>query len=157
MIDSDLKLVNYLLSRGQSPTQPRNERLDAKLLVFCHLAKDLSKLSTCRRLKVGCAIVPLDLSGVLAIGYNGVPSGEDNFACDGREGNCPCIHAEANALVKLQSARDCLLLTSVSPCLHCAGLIVNSGVIRVVGYFDAYRDLSGLDRLRAAGIATVQL
>jgi deoxycytidylate deaminase len=157
MTDVELRLLDYLSSYAQRRAVWRDLRLDAKLRVFCDLAVRLSTLSTCKRLSVGCVILPLDLSSVSAIGYNGVPAGEDNSSCDGEEGRCPCIHAEANALVKLRDRRDCLLLTTVSPCLHCAGLIVNSGVVRAVGYLSEYRDLSGLTRLQAAKIVTVQL
>lgn len=155
MTDVELRLLDYLASYARRPAAWRDDRLDAKIEVFCDLARRLSTLSTCSRLQVGCAVVPLDLSGVLAIGYNGVPAGEDNSSCDGEEGRCPCVHAEANALVKLRDRRDCLLVCSVSPCRHCAGLIINSGVVRAVIYADEYRDTGGVDRLKRAGIVTV--
>ena len=157
MTKKELQLFDYLSSYNNRPAAWRDDRLEKKLAVFRDLSSGLAKLSTCRRLAVGCVIVPLDLSSVLAIGYNGPSSGEDNSSCNSTEGTCSCIHAEANALVKLHDARDSLLLTTISPCLHCAGLIINSGIVKIVAYISEYRDLSGLNRLRNAGIVVARL
>jgi deoxycytidylate deaminase len=154
---AELKTLTYLSIYAEMSDDQRDARLEQKIRLFSDFTGKLTELSTCRRLKVGCIILPLDLSTMLSIGYNGLPAGENNSTCDGAEGHCPCVHAEANALIKLRDFRDCLLISSVSPCRHCAGLIVNSGVVRAVGYLDEYRDQSGLDRLRAAGILTVKL
>jgi dCMP deaminase len=157
MTGKSQELLDYLSSYVACLEAKRDRRLGQKLSVFVDLAISLASLSTCSRRAVGCVVVPLDLSSVLAIGYNGPPAGEDNDSCDGGIGTCQCIHAEANALVKLRDARNSLLITTVSPCLHCAGLIVNSGVIQAVAYVDEYRDLSGLARLQVAGIVTVRV
>lgn len=118
-------------------------RRDEKLRAFVRFAVDLSDLSTCKRLKVGCVVVTPELTEVLAIGYNGPPSGTSNDSCRG-ETPCGCVHAEANALVKLKSAKDHLILiTTKSPCEHCAGLILNSRSIESLIYVDDYRDPTG--------------
>ena len=131
---------------------------DRKLRVFMRLAADLAGLSHCRRKQVGAAIVTPDMSAVLAIGYNGPPSGRPNDSCRGGEGACGCIHAEANALVKLEAGGrgGLVLLTTLSPCEHCAGLIVNSKKIESVVYAEAYRDAAGLKVLGEAKIETAQ-
>jgi len=131
----------------------QSERYRSKLQVFCRLAADLASLSRCSRRRVGAVVVPADLSSVLAIGYNGPPAGEPNDSCRGGEGACGCVHAEANALVKLSSERSNLIVvTTLSPCEHCAGLILNCGKISDVLYGEEYRDTRGLDLLSRKGV-----
>lgn len=128
-----------------------------KLHAFWRFAAGLSDLSTCRRRAVGCVVADPGLTSVLAIGYNGPPRGLPNDRCREAEGACGCIHAEANALVKLRGGGGLALLTTTSPCEHCAGLIVNCGKVATVIYGDAYRDSSGLAVLLAAGVAAVDV
>lgn len=124
-----------------------------RLETALRLADELAALSTCRRLAVGCAIVTSKLERVLAVGYNGPPSSLGNDSCRGEPGACGCVHAEANALVKLtMRERGLTLCATHSPCRHCAGMIVNSGAIRRVVYRSTFRDVSGVETLRAAGV-----
>jgi dCMP deaminase len=154
---TETALLDYLQSYNNRLPICRNNRLEQKLKIFLKWATDLEQLSTCQRLKVGCIIIPFDLSGVSAIGYNGLPKGEDNTGCTNIEGNCSCIHAEANALIKLKDRRNSILFTTISPCQHCAGLIINSEIIKVVIYTKCYRDTIGIDRLEKAGIVTINM
>jgi len=134
----------------------QSNRYIDKLQVFTELATSLAHLSRCSRKQVGAVVVPADLSNVLAIGYNGPPAGEPNDSCRGDEGSCGCIHSEANALVKLSaSSKDLILVTTLSPCEHCAGLILNCGKIISVLYGEEYRDVKGLDLLLRRGIQLV--
>lgn len=146
-------LERYLSSIGDDSLtlteSQADARLRSKLSVFWRLAMNLADLSRCKRLRVGCVIIRPDLSEVLAIGYNGPARGLDNGGCRKVEGSCGCQHAEANALVKLRSSEsDLVLLTTVTPCEHCAGLILNSGrvasVIAGMSYRDAVRPLEVL-------------
>lgn len=124
-----------------------------KLRVFADLAQSLADLSTCRRRRVGAVVVDPDLTEVLAIGYNGPPAGVDNGACRAVEGDCGCVHAEANAVAKLRDRRDGLtLVATMSPCEQCAGLIVNCRRISAVLYGSAYRDGAGAALLRICKI-----
>ncbi len=134
-----------------------SDRSRDKLRVFERLAADLAGLSRCRRRQVGCCLVPRDFTEVLAVGYNGPPAGVDNDSCRGDEGQCGCVHSEASALVKLKSPRrDLILVTTLAPCEHCAGLILNSKSVSVVVYRDEYRDSSGLSLLRSSGLVIVR-
>lgn len=125
--------------------------------VFLDFTSGLGRLSTCKRLKVGAIIIPQEMTEVLSIGYNGPPVGKDNMGC--REvsvGSCGCVHAEANALLKLHSRHHGLvMITTRSPCEHCAGLIINSRCIDAIVYIDEYRDRTGLDLLNSVHITTV--
>lgn len=65
------------------------------------------------------------------------------------------LHAEANAITKLaksgNSSEGATIYITLSPCLNCAKLIVQSGIKRVV-YMEEYRDTTGVDFLRKCGI-----
>lgn len=135
--------------------------------------------STCSRAHVGVVIA---LHGrVLSTGYNGAPAGMPHcdHACNcgaklSREegptehyGICrsvqPCtvsVHAEANAIAfaarhgaKTEGAE---MFTTLTPCVPCAQLIINSGIVRVVAK-EAYRKLDGWELLDTAGIDTMIL
>ena len=62
-------------------------------------------------------------------------------------------HAEINALLKLDynNPKRKIMYVTLSPCRMCAKAAVNSGIDEVV-YDEEYRDTSGLDILRDAGI-----
>lgn len=118
-------------------------RVRERLKVFWGFTVGLGSLSTCKRLSVGCLIIPANLSEVLSIGYNGQPHGRPNEGCRASAGSCGCVHSEANALVKLKTDnQNLVLLVTHSPCEHCAGLIANSRRIRAVIYGTEYRDPS---------------
>jgi len=50
-----------------------------------------------------------------------------------------------------RSTEGATLYCTLSPCLECAKLIINSGVLRVV-YYDQYRITDGIDLLKKANI-----
>lgn len=129
-------------------------RDEIKLRKFARFADDLAGLSTCKRKSVGCVVMPADFSQVLSIGYNGPPEGLPNDSCEGADavGACGCVHAEMNAVIKLHTRTPCMMFTTVSPCLLCAGAIINKRVIRLVLYDREYRDRGGILRLGEAGI-----
>ena len=93
---------------------------------------------------------------IISDGYNGTPSGFENCCED--EDNLTkwyVLHAEANAILKVarstQSCEGATLYITLSPCKDCSKLIHQSGIKRVV-YQTEYKDNSGLDFLRKAGV-----
>lgn len=70
------------------------------------------------------------------------------------------LHAEANAITKLaktsNSSVGATLYVTLSPCLECAKLIVQSGIKRVV-YMEEYRITDGLDFLRELGVVLTHI
>lgn len=70
------------------------------------------------------------------------------------------LHAESNALTKIakstMSSDGADLYTTTSPCFECSKLIVQSGIKRVF-YCEDYRDMTGIDLLKQAGIETHQV
>lgn len=121
---------------------------------YLRLAKEWSKLSYCKRKQVGAIIVHDRM--IISDGYNGTPSGFENCCED--ENNLThwyVLHAEANAILKVanstQSCKDATLYITLSPCKECSKLIHQSGIKRVV-YHEGYKDDSGLQFLKKAGV-----
>lgn len=121
---------------------------------YLNMAKEWSKLSHCERKKVGAIIVKDQV--IISDGYNGTPTGFDN-CCENENGetNWYVLHAEANALMKLSkstnSSKGATLYITLSPCRDCAKLIHQAGIKRVV-YITEYKDCSGIDFLKHAGV-----
>ena len=118
------------------------------------MAHEWGKLSYCKRKQVGAIVVKNRM--IISDGYNGTPTGFENF-CEDDEGYTKwyVLHAEANALSKVaastQSCEGATLYITLSPCRECSKLIHQSGIKRVV-YQILYKDNSGLDFLRRAGV-----
>jgi dCMP deaminase len=105
------------------------------------------------RLKVCAIVVPADNTGILALGYNGNYRGGPNEAESLVPGQSGMLHAEQNCLVKCPFHYPVAkhLYVTHSPCRQCAKLIINGNISRVV-YGERYRDASGLDLLKSAGV-----
>jgi dCMP deaminase len=121
---------------------------------YLKMALEWGKLSHCKRKQVGALIVKDRM--IISDGFNGTPSGFDN-CCEDEEGvtKWEVLHAEANAILKVasstQSAKNATLYITLSPCTQCSKLIHQAGIKRVV-YAKDYRDTSGIDFLRKAGV-----
>lgn len=70
------------------------------------------------------------------------------------------LHAETNAIAFAAragvSVEGCTMYCSMSPCINCAKVIVNSGIMEV-RYLEEYRDHSGIDLLITAGVIVTNL
>jgi dCMP deaminase len=150
--------------------------------MLMEMAGVAAKRSTCSRAQVG-VVIARD-GRVLVTGYNGAPSGLPHCShecdcsydevveggvpvrrihkpeCNSKEPCVISVHAEANAIAYAArwgiSLEDSELYTTMVPCLPCAQLLVNSGVIMV--YFQSeYRDGRGLELLKNASIGTFKL
>lgn len=121
---------------------------------YLRIAKEWGLLSYCKRKQVGAIIVKDRM--IISDGYNGTPSGFDN-CCEDEEGltRWDVLHAEANAILKVarstQSCEGATLYITLSPCKECSKLIHQSGIKRVV-YQNGYRDDSGIQFLKKAGV-----
>ena len=84
--------------------------------------------------KVGCFI---ETENRLIIGYNErIGKSKDSI-----------IHAEEMALLELKSEESGNLYCSLSPCVHCAALIIHSGKINKVFYKEVYTKSNGIQLL----------
>jgi dCMP deaminase len=127
--------------------------------IYMKFAVDLSARSTCKRLQVGCVIVSADYSYVYGIGYNGSAKGLNNNCDRDEAGNCGCLHAEENALLKTNAGVEIPKIAFVThqPCAYCAKRMINKGGIIKIFYKEPYRIKDGLEILSKANIEVVQL
>ena len=121
---------------------------------YLKMANTWGQLSYCDRKKVGALIVKDRM--IISDGYNGTPAGFENV-CEDEEHYTKwyVLHAEANAILKVaastQSCKGANLYITLSPFKDCSKLIHQSGIVRVV-YAKEYKDTTGLDFLRKAGV-----
>lgn len=165
------------LEKERDRTRTRISR-DTMFTMICQV---VAQRSTCWRSQVGAVIVKE--GRVVSMGYNGPVSGmpacedlpnvlecptEGTFAlwkenhplmCQGA-GCTRSLHAETNAIAFAAragvSVEGCTVYCTMSPCINCAKVIVNSGIKKLV-YMEEYRDTTGLDLLKSAGITVVHL
>lgn len=137
---------------------------------FLGLARVVAQRSTCLRRQVGAVLVKGER--IIATGYNGAPQGlphcleagclrdEKGIPSGHRYELCRGVHAEQNALINAArygvSTLDSVMYCTNQPCMLCARMLINAGVIKVVhqGEFD---DELALEFLRQAGVETVKL
>ena len=121
--------------------------------IWVEFAKSISRRSYDPRHQVGAVIVTEDNTQVLAIGYNGNYKGGPNEVESEIPGESGMIHAEINALLKMDfnNPKKKKMYITMSPCRMCAKAIVNAGVKKII-YDEEYRDQSGTRLLADAGI-----
>jgi dCMP deaminase len=126
---------------------------------YLEMAAVWSKNSYCRRRQVGALLVKNRM--IISDGYNGTPAGFENV-CEDETGHTKAyvLHAEANAITKVaksgNSSEGATMYVTTAPCLECAKLIIQAGIIRLV-YRDNYRITDGIDLLTRAGVEIVNL
>ncbi|MBR2911059.1 MAG: dCMP deaminase family protein [Lentisphaeria bacterium] len=113
---------------------------------FMDIALVAASRSNCSRRHVAAVLVRD--RRIISIGYNGTPRGVRNCSdggcprCNSNTpsghglGDCLCSHAEENSIVQAAyhgiSVKGSTLYTTYSPCLSCAKMIINAGIVEVV-------------------------
>lgn len=122
------------------------------------MARAAARRSTCYRLNVGAILVDRTDQNVVAMGYNGAPSGQPHCSGNGcryfSSSGCLVIHAERNALNRLRGDWTPGSLSAYithSPCGACAREIVGGGLISDVYFEIPYRDPSPIQMLLGTG------
>jgi dCMP deaminase len=134
--------------------EEKQRQLDIR---YIRMARIWAENSYCVRRQVGALIVKDKM--IISDGYNGTPAGFENI-CEDESGNTKpyVLHAEANAITKVaksaNSSEGATLYITAMPCIECAKLIIQAGIVRVV-YCDDYHSEDGLDLLRRVGIEVV--
>lgn len=128
-------------------------------LAYLEIASSWAKLSHCNRKKVGAIIVKNGM--IISDGFNGTPSGfENSCECETGETQWYVLHAEANAILKCAkhgaSCDGATLYLTHSPCRDCSKLILQSGIKTVV-YSEDYKDITGIDFLKSAGVEILKI
>ena len=133
---------------------------------FMGIAEVVASRSNCSRRHVA-AVVVRDRH-ILSTGYNGTPHGVVNCFAGGcprcahtsKSGThleeCLCVHAEQNAICQAalhgHAIEGATIYVTISPCLTCAKLIINSGIKEVV-YGGDYPYLDTVEQMfRQSGV-----
>jgi len=151
--------------RTKRAAQNTNKKRPSWDNYFLEMAQLVSQRATCLRRKVG-AILVRDKK-ILATGYNGAPSGLAHCLDIGclrhklripsgqRHELCRGLHAEQNALIQASlhgvSAKGSTLYVTNHPCIICAKMLINAGIINVV-ITKGYPDRMAMDFLREGKI-----
>jgi dCMP deaminase len=137
---------------------------------FLEMARVISRRATCLRRRVGALLVRE--KRILATGYNGAPAGLphcEEVGCQRerlgipsgqRVEMCRALHAEQNAIIQAAlhgvTTRGAVLYCTTQPCVTCAKMLINAGIVRVV-YEGDYADPMALEMLREAGVEVAQV
>ena len=113
---------------------------------FMDIALVAASRSNCSRRHVAAVLVRD--RRIISTGYNGTPRGVRNCSDGGCPrcnsdtpsghglGDCLCSHAEENSIVQAAyhgiAVKGSTLYTTFSPCLTCAKMIINAGIVEVV-------------------------
>jgi len=144
---------SYYMNEKDLPAAEKQLLLDKRYLKMAYI---WAENSYCKRRQVGALIVKGKM--IISDGYNGTPSGFENNCEDENNITKPYVlHAEANAITKVarsnNSSEGATLYVTSSPCIECAKLIVQAGILRVV-YSEKYRVEDGINLLKRANIET---
>lgn len=121
--------------------------------IWMQVAETIAQRSHHSTFKVGALIVTSDNTQVLSLGYNGNAAGMSNVPQSEEPGCSGLLHAEINALLKLDynNPKTKKMYLTLSPCEYCAKAIVNSKIEEVI-YLKPYRDLGGVNILKEANL-----
>lgn len=159
--------------------QLKNKRPSMPMLVkqvilhtFDQIKTKAESESECNNKKVGCSILEIDLYNEMIEHFAAVNGPNVNQECkckwnsDTKNINCNCNHAESRALMLYlkrfrQNRKNIktILISSYCPCVYCANLIIDSGLIDVVAW-DTYDNSLGfwtLDNSRDIRLWTKEL
>ena len=136
---------------------------------FMEMASVIASWASCYQAerKIGAVIVKD--KRIMTTGYNGAPAGVktcvERGECLRRKMNIPsgthheicyAVHAEQNAIIQAArlgvSIAGATLYCTHQPCVLCAKMIVNAGIVRVV-YREGYPDDFSVQMLTEGGVA----
>jgi len=137
---------------------------------FAAVTRQVATRSTCLRRQVGAVIVKD--KRILTTGYNGAPSGLAHCAEVGclreqlgvpsgqRQEICRGLHAEQNAIIQAAlhgvSIEGGTIYITHTPCVTCAKMLINAGIVRVV-CLGEYPDELARTMLKGAKIELVMM
>lgn len=138
---------------------------------FMQIVEVVKTRSTCLRRQVGAVIVKDNR--IITTGYNGAPSHLKHCTelggCERqkmgipsgeRHELCRALHAEQNAIIQAaklgNTTEGATIYVNVQPCIICAKMIINAGIVRVV-YKGDYPDEMAKSMLEEAKIVLTKI
>ena len=138
---------------------------------FMELTEQVAGWSSCFQQERHVGAIIVKNKRILTTGYNGAPQGVESCRDRGecirkklgiesgtRQELCYAVHAEQNAII--QAARLGIVLEGATlycthqPCVICAKMIINAGIVRIV-YKQGYPDEFSRQLLAEAGVELV--
>jgi len=102
---------------------------------YFSLALEVATWSKDEQKQVGAVCVSPDKRGIV-IGYNGFPKGiedSEELLADRELKNQLMVHAEMNAIINgYTSLHNWSLYVTKAPCLDCAKVMINAGIVKVI-------------------------
>jgi len=137
---------------------------------FMQIAEIVKTRSTCLRRQVGAVIVRDNR--IITTGYNGAPSRlkectemgfckreQLNIPSGQRHELCRALHAEQNAIIQAAnlgiSTKGATMYVTLQPCVICAKMAVNAGIVKIV-YRGEYPDELSMNILNESGIELIK-
>ena len=126
--------------------------------IWGKFVKDIAARSPDPKFQVGAVIVTDDNTQVLALGYNGDQKGGPNKRESMEHGQSGFIHAEVNALIKMDynNPKKKKMYLTHTPCPVCAKCIINAGIQEVI-YIEDYVNMQGLSILQESNVKIKKL
>ena len=138
---------------------------------FMQIVEVVKTRSTCLRRQVGAVIVKDNR--IITTGYNGAPSHLKHCTelggCERqkmgipsgeRHELCRALHAEQNAIIQAaklgNTTEGATIYVNVQPCVICAKMLINAGIVRVV-YKGDYPDEMAKSMLEEAKIVLTKI
>lgn len=125
--------------------------------MYWEMAYDAARQSVATRRRVGAVIVMP--TGMISVGWNGMPSGLPNECEIDGETDPRVIHAERNAIDKMTRqgvpTQGSVLFTTTSPCFECAKSLSGLG-LKEIHFDEVFRCSKGLELLVSMGIPVYQ-
>ena len=138
---------------------------------FMQIVEVVKTRSTCLRRQVGAVIVKDNR--IITTGYNGAPSHLKHCTelggCERqkmgipsgeRHELCRALHAEQNAIIQAaklgNTTEGATIYVNLQPCVICAKMIINAGIVRVV-YKGDYPDEMAKSMLEEAKIVLTKI
>ena len=135
---------------------------------FMQLTETVATWSSCYQANRHVGAIIVKDKHVLATGYNGAPAGVESCEERGeclrrkldiqsgtRQEICYAVHAEQNAIVQAAkfgiNLNGATLYCTHQPCVICAKMIINAGIVRVV-YKEGYPDEFSMQLFDEAGV-----
>ena len=111
--------------------------------------------------RVGALLINSESGAILSTGYNGFIKGAPDLLLPNTRPDKykVILHAEMNLLTNCArhgiSTKDCFLISTLSPCILCMRLMINSGITRVIAK-TLYRDFDDILMMIDAKVSFVK-
>lgn len=125
-----------------------------RIALVCKFLESYGETTRCKRKPVGCGVFTPACDEIVAMAYNGPPSGMKPRRCKGDD-PCGCVHGEIKAMNRMDARRyaprSLIIYTSAAPCVKCAQAVIDSGAIGIWIYKPTWYPTGPVEALLVEG------